>query len=84
MLGSLQGEVMTRMPKGYPVDHPAEAMLRHKQWYLEAILDVRLVTSPRLVPEIVKRFELMAPFVDFMNQPFTQRQKAKKMPFSVF
>jgi uncharacterized protein (TIGR02453 family) len=84
VLGALQGETMTRMPKGYPVDHPAELLLRHKQWYLEATLDVRLVTSPRLVPEMIKRFELMAPFVEFMNQPFAQRQKVKKLPFSVF
>ena len=73
MLGTLQGETMSRMPKGYPADHPAELLLRQKQWYLEATLDVRVVTSPRLVPELVKRFELMAPFVEFMNQPFASR-----------
>ena len=84
MLGTLQGEAMTRMPKGYPVDHPAESLLRQKQWYLESTLDVSVVTSARLVPELVKRFELMAPFVEFMNQPFAHKQKARKMPFSVF
>jgi uncharacterized protein (TIGR02453 family) len=84
MLGTLQGETMTRMPKGYPVDHPAESLLRQKQWYLDSTLDVSVVTSARLVPELVKRFELMAPFVEFMNQPFAHKQKARKMPFSVF
>jgi uncharacterized protein (TIGR02453 family) len=84
MLGTLQGEAMTRMPKGYPVDHPAESLLRQKQWYLDSTLDVSVVTSARLVPELAKRFELMAPFVEFMNQPFAHKQKARKMPFSVF
>ena len=83
-VGALQGEQLTRMPKGYSEDHPAESLLRRKQWYLEAILDIRVVTSPRILPELVRRFEIMAPFVEFMNQPFAQKQKPRKMPFSVF
>lgn len=83
-VGALQGEQLTRMPKGYSEDHPAESLLRRKQWYLEAILDVRMVTSPRILPELARRFEIMAPFVEFMNQPFARKQKPRKMPFSVF
>ncbi len=83
-VGALQGEQLTRMPKGYSEDHPAESLLRRKQWYLEAILDVHVVTSPRILPELVRHFEIMAPFVEFMNQPFAQKQKPRKMPFSVF
>lgn len=84
VLGGLQGETMTRMPKGHSEDHPAESLLRHKQWFLEKTLDVRLVTSPRLVPELVKHFQLMMPFVEFMNQAIVQKAKPKRMPFSVF
>ncbi|HXB22579.1 MAG TPA: DUF2461 domain-containing protein [Candidatus Solibacter sp.] len=83
-VGALQGDQLTRMPKGYSEDHPAESLLRRKQWYLQATLDVRLVTSPRILPELVKHFEIMAPFVEFMNQPFARKQKPRKMPFSVF
>jgi uncharacterized protein (TIGR02453 family) len=83
-VGPLQGEQLTRMPKGFSEDHPAESLLRRKQWYLEAILDVRLVTSPRILPELARRFEVMAPFVEFMNQSFAQKQKPRKIPFSVF
>ncbi len=82
--GDLQGAQLTRMPKGFSEGHPAESLLRRKQWYFEAILDVRLVTSPRMLPELVKQFEIMAPFVEFMNQPLAQKQKPRKMPFSVF
>jgi len=83
-LGGLQGETMVRMPKGHSEDHPAESLLRHKQWFLEKTLDASVVTSPRLVPELVKHFELMLPFVEFMNQAFAQKPKPKRMPFSVF
>jgi uncharacterized protein (TIGR02453 family) len=83
-LGDLQGAQLTRMPKGFSEGHPAESLLRRKQWYFEAILDAGLVTSPRILPELVKHFEIMAPFVEFMNQSFAQKQKPRKMPFSVF
>src|SRR5262245_14534897 len=40
MVGGLQGEQLSRVPKGFPCDHSAEGLLRHRQWYLEAMLDI--------------------------------------------
>ena len=82
--GALQGERLSRMPKGFPVDHPAEALLRQKQWYLEHALDAKLVHSPRLPQELAKRFELMVPFLEFMNRPFLRKASPKKMLFMGF
>jgi uncharacterized protein (TIGR02453 family) len=84
VLGGLQGEQLTRMPKGFPVDHPAEGLLRHRQWYLEATLDLGLLTSRRLAAEVSRHFELMAPMVEFLNRPFARQQKRKAMPFMAF
>ena len=84
-LGGMQGEQLTRMPKGFPVDHPAEALLRHRQWYLEATFDIKLLTTSRLVPELARHFELMAPFVEFLNRPFANRRpKQSKTMFAMF
>lgn len=84
-VGGLQGEQLTRMPKGFPVDHPAEELLRHRQWYLENTFDIKVLTSSRVVSEIARQFEVMAPFVEFLNRPFAERRpKAKKMLFSMF
>src|SRR5437899_6571727 len=84
MVGTLEGEQLSRMPKGFPVDHPAEALLRQKQWYLESTLPIGLLTSSRLVPELAKRFAVMASMVEFLNRPFAQKEKRKKMPFMAF
>lgn len=84
MLGRLQGEKLTRMPKGFPVDHPAEELLRHHQWYLEATFPVKVLTTPRLVPEMVRRFKVMAPFVEFLNRPFIQKAKTAKFSLMSF
>jgi uncharacterized protein (TIGR02453 family) len=83
-LGGLQGEQLSRTPKGYPTDHPAEGLLRHRQWYLESTLDIKLLTTPRLLPALARSFALMAPFVEFLNQPFVKKQKAKKLMFMSF
>src|SRR5207302_3977206 len=81
MFGGLQGAQLSRMPKGFPVDHPAEGLLRQKQWYLKSTLEIGVLTSSRMVPELAKRFAVMAPVVEFLNRPFAQKEKRKKMPF---
>jgi uncharacterized protein (TIGR02453 family) len=82
--GKLQGESLSRVPKGFAADHPAEALLRQRQWYLECMLDVKLVTSPRLPQELAKCFQAMTPFVEFMNQAFARKPQPKKMLFMSF
>jgi uncharacterized protein (TIGR02453 family) len=85
LLGELQGAQLTRMPKGFPVDHPAEGLLRRRQWYLENTFDIKLLTTSRVVAEISRHFEVMAPLVEFLNRPFAERRpKARKMLFSIF
>lgn len=84
MFGELQGEQLSRMPKGFPTDHPAEFLLRSKQWYLEKTVDGSILTSPKLLPELAKHFEVMAPFIEFMNQAQAQKRKPAKMMFAAF
>ena len=84
LVGKLEGEELSRMPKGFPVDHPAESLLRRKQWYLESTLDIGLLTTPRVVPELARRFAVMAPLVEFLNRPFAQKKTPKKMMFMAF
>lgn len=83
--GKLQGEQLSRMPKGFSEDHPAESLLRHRQWYLESTIDAKTLHKPKVVQELAKRFALMTPFLEYMNRPFAQKKKApKKMLFMDF
>jgi uncharacterized protein (TIGR02453 family) len=84
VVGQLQGEQLSRMPKGFPTDHPAESLLRSKQWYLEKTVAAGIVTSPKLLPELARHFALMAPMVEFLNQALVQKRKPQKLMFSVF
>ena len=57
LFGEIGGETLARMPRGFPKDHPAEDLLRHKQFLASHILDREILTTPRLKRTIVIRFK---------------------------
>lgn len=81
LMGEMWGEKMARMPKGYPPDHPAGDLLRARHWVLYDTerMDPMLITTPKLLPELVKRFQTMTPFVEFLNRPLTLRRTPDPM-----
>jgi uncharacterized protein (DUF2461 family) len=70
------------MPKGFDAAHPAEDLIRMKQWLYWVELDVKLATSPRLLPELVKRFRAAAPVIAMLNAPL--RKNAPKSARATF
>jgi uncharacterized protein (TIGR02453 family) len=76
LLGKLQGSAVTRMPKGFDASHPAEDLIRMKQWLYWVELDVKIATTPRLLPELVKRFRAAAPVIAMLNAPLRRAARA--------
>jgi uncharacterized protein (TIGR02453 family) len=79
LFGALQGEQLTRVPKGFGAGDPAADLLRYKQFLLFTTLDAALVTTPRLYSEIEKRFRAMTPFLEFLNAPLAGERRPKPM-----
>jgi uncharacterized protein (TIGR02453 family) len=69
LLGDMQGELLSRVPKGFCAEHPAADLLRFKQLFLYIELPPDLATSRTLQGEIVKRFRAMVPFMNFLTAP---------------
>jgi uncharacterized protein (TIGR02453 family) len=69
LLGKFEGNAAVRMPKGFAVNHPAEDLIRMKQWLYWIELDAKLATSRKLLPELVKRFRAGAPVIEMLNAP---------------
>ncbi len=69
LLGKLDGKAAVRMPKGFDGAHPAEDLIRMKQWLYWIELDAKLATTPRLLPELLKRFRAAAPVIAMLNAP---------------
>ncbi|MCU1328835.1 MAG: hypothetical protein JWN34_4205 [Bryobacterales bacterium] len=65
--GVLMSESLTRAPKGFDPGHPAIDLIRLKHHVVFKELDSAVAITPKLLPEIVRRFELMVPFVEYLN-----------------
>lgn len=76
----IEPEALSRMPKGFPSDHPADELLRAKNWGVRCSLPTSLALQPALAREIIARFRLMAPLVDTLNQAILSAEKASSEP----
>ncbi len=75
LMGRLDGEQLTRVPKGFNADHPAAGLLRYKQFFFYVELPAELALSRTVQTEIRKRFEVMTPLIDFLNAPLTEARR---------
>jgi uncharacterized protein (TIGR02453 family) len=68
-LGGLEGERLTRVPRGFAADHPAAEYLKFKQLYAGRSYDVEFARHPRFYATLLNVFRLVAPLVAFLNAP---------------
>lgn len=68
MAGGMMTESLTRAPKGFDPAHPAMDLIRLKHHVVYEEIDAAIALTPKLLPEIVKRFEAMTPFVEYLNR----------------
>lgn len=68
----LEGETMTRVPRGYPSDHPAAAFLKFRQFYGGAEFPASLAYSRTFYPTLIATFKALMPLVRFLNDGLTK------------
>jgi uncharacterized protein (DUF2461 family) len=69
-------EALTRMPKGFASDDPADELVRAKSWGVRAWLPAEAALEPTLAREIVRRFRLAAPLIATLNGAMLDREEA--------
>lgn len=70
--GALSGDTMTRVPRGYPTDHPAAAYLKLRQFYGGAEFPASLAYSREFYSTLVATFKALMPLVRFLNAPLVE------------
>ena len=70
LYGGLQGDQLTRPPRGYNPDDPALDLLRWKQYCIWFERPARLACSPEAFPVILDGFATAMPLVRYLNQAF--------------
>ena len=64
---------LTRMPKGFASDDPADELVRAKSWGVHANLPAEAALEPTLAREIVRRFRRTTPLIDTQNNAMLTR-----------
>ncbi|MGB6691462.1 MAG: DUF2461 domain-containing protein [Terracidiphilus sp.] len=65
----LEGNALTRPPKGFPKDHPALDLIQCRQWGLSATLPAAMALKTDFASTVIRYFQLAAPIVDALNTP---------------
>jgi uncharacterized protein (TIGR02453 family) len=77
-VGSLEGERLTRVPRGFPSDHPAAALLKYRQFIAGREFPAAFATGPRFYPGVLDVFRQVAPLVRFLNEPLARSEFDEK------
>ena len=75
-MGALEGDALSRPPKGFPADHPAIALLKKKQFYFWKELPPELLSSRKLEAEILNHFLVMRPVMLFLDDAVLALRRA--------
>ena len=76
LMGEMHGDSLTRMPKGFPCEHPAGDLLKRKRWVYWTTLEGKVATTPKILPELIKHFKAMRPMMEALNEPLSAKKRA--------
>jgi uncharacterized protein (TIGR02453 family) len=68
-LGGLKGDTISRVPRGWPRDHPAAPFLMHKQFLGFREEPAEFAARPDFYRQLVGTLKALAPLVAFLNEP---------------
>ncbi|MEM8528568.1 MAG: DUF2461 domain-containing protein [Bacteroidota bacterium] len=69
--GNLQGEQLKTAPRGFPKDHQAIDLLRHKSFIVTRSFQQAEVLSAHFLDQVVETYLAMHPFFDYMTEVLT-------------
>lgn len=73
MLGSLEGDRLTRVPRGFPRDHPAADYLKHRRFVAGREFPAEFAISAEFYPTVLRTFRALMPIVRFLNEPLASK-----------
>lgn len=77
-IGGLQGDRMSRVPRGFAKDHPASAYLMHRQFLSFREQPATVAASPMFYKQLRETLKTVAPLVQFLNEPLLEAQRPER------
>lgn len=78
-IGGLQGDRLTRVPRGWPKDHPAAEFLMHKQFLGFREEPAAFAIRADFYQELCVTFRALIPLVTFLNEPLLARRRPESL-----
>lgn len=76
VLGTLDGDRLTRVPRGYRADDPATEYLKFKYFLAGREFPPAFATTDRFYPALLETFRAAMPLVRFLNEPLLDDGRA--------
>ena len=67
VFGELEGDVLKRMPDGFPKDCPYEEILKHKSFVVSSTKSEPFFSQADWLEKVVEDFRMLYPFNKFLN-----------------
>ncbi len=77
LFGTIGGEQLSRVPRGFPPDHAAAKYLRYKQFLASRTFEPGVATSDGFYKLVVETFRGMLPFIRFLNDPLLRARRIR-------
>jgi uncharacterized protein (TIGR02453 family) len=78
VLGTLEGERLSRVPRGFAADHPAADFLRYKQFLAARTLPAHVSVESGFYGTVVETFRAIVPLVRFLNEPILEARRTRE------
>lgn len=69
VVGTLEGEKLQKVPRGFPAEHPAAELLKHRQFLAGRELPPSIASTPKFYPTLLDTFRVIVPLIRFLNEP---------------
>lgn len=74
-VGTLEGERLQRVPRGFSKDHEAAAYLKFRQFLAGREFEPALAASPKFYSSLLTVFKRVAPVARFLNEPLMKSKE---------
>jgi len=77
-VGSVEGDRLSRTPRGFAPDHPAAEFLKHRQFIAGREFPAAFCYSRTFYPTLLTTFRALMPLVRFLNEPLTVEGRSQE------
>jgi uncharacterized protein (TIGR02453 family) len=77
LFGEVTGDRLSRVPRGFPQNHPAAEYLKYKSFLASRSFEPEVATTPKFYKLVVESFRGLLPLVRYLNGPIVRSRRSR-------